>query len=590
MATVEQHSTSNEVGQHQSTAGHSEKPIMRHGNDANNDESAAKQPASKKTLRFWAIILALAVTGLLTALEATITSTALPTIIDALGGASLYVWVINLYFLTMTAFQPLYGQLANVFGRRYPLIIATVIFTFGSGICGGASNIGMLVAGRALQGIGAGGVNVLIEIVVCDLVPLRERGNYLAIIFGLIALGTALGPVFGGLIVQYTSWRWVFYLNLPVGGAALAMLIAFLQVNYEKETTIKAKLKRIDWIGNAIFVASVVAVLIALSWAGTVYPWNTYRIIVPLVLGCMGFVIFLLYEKSNFCVEPTMPVHLFSNRTSLTAFLLTFFHSVVTIWALYFLPVYFQGVLGSTPGRSGIQLLPTVLFLIPFAAMGGQLVARFGRYRPVHLAGYAIMVIGFGLFTLLSADSSTAEWVIYQGIEAAGAGLIIPALLPAVQAPLTDADTALATSTWAFVRSFGLVWGATIPAAIFNNRFDQLAPSRIQDPAIVSIVSGGEAYQHATRIFLDSLPNDVRVQVKSVFLASLRRTWQVAIGFAGLGFALVSLEKEIKLRQELDTDFGMKTKEKKEGESNGGRAQHQGIELETISQRETSRS
>ncbi|KAI4160866.1 MAG: hypothetical protein LQ342_005391 [Letrouitia transgressa] len=546
-------------------------------NTHDNDDNAPKEDASKadapkddapkKSWRFWAIIVALSVTGLLTALEATITSTALPTIIDALGGASLYVWVINLYFLTMTAFQPLYGQLADIFGRRYPLILATAIFTLGSGICGGASNIAMLVAGRAIQGIGAGGVNVLIEIVVCDLVPLRERGTYLAIIFGLVALGTALGPVFGGLIVQHTSWRWAFYLNLPIGGAALAMLVFFLQVNWEKETSIMTKLRRIDYVGNSVFVASVVSVLIALSWAGTVYPWSTFRIIVPLILGCVGFVIFLIYEKSSFCVEPTMPVHLFSNRTSLTAFLLTFLHSVVTIWALYFLPIYFQGVLGSSPGRSGVQLLPTVLSLIPFAAGGGKLVAQFGRYRPIHMAGYAVMIVGFGLFCLLSATSTTAEWVIYQVIEAAGAGLIIPALLPAVQAPLSDADNALATSTWAFVRSFGMVWGATIPAAIFNNRFDQLAPTRIQDPGVVRLLSGGKAYQHATRLFLDTLPPDVSRQVKSVFLASLKRTWQVAIGFAGFGFVLVSLEKEIKLRKELDTEYGMTERKEKKEES-----------------------
>lgn len=327
------------------------------------------------------------------------------------------------------------------------------------------------------------------------------------------------------------------------------------------------KLRRIDYVGNSVFVASVVSVLIALSWAGTVYPWSTFRIIVPLILGCVGFVIFLIYEKSSFCVEPTMPVHLFSNRTSLTAFLLTFLHSVVTIWALYFLPIYFQGVLGSSPGRSGVQLLPTVLSLIPFAAGGGKLVAQFGRYRPIHMAGYAVMIVGFGLFCLLSATSTTAEWVIYQVIEAAGAGLIIPALLPAVQAPLSDADNALATSTWAFVRSFGMVWGATIPAAIFNNRFDQLAPTRIQDPGVVRLLSGGKAYQHATRLFLDTLPPDVSRQVKSVFLASLKRTWQVAIGFAGFGFVLVSLEKEIKLRKELDTEYGMTERKEKKEES-----------------------
>lgn len=358
------------------------------------------------------------------------------------------------------------------------------------------------------------------------------------------------------------------------------MLIAFLQVNWEKETGIKTKLKRIDWIGNTLFVASVVAVLIALSWAGTVYAWSTFRIIVPLVLGFVGFGIFLVYERTKFCKEPTMPVHLFTNRTSLIAFILTFLHSVVTIWALYFLPIYFQGVLGSTPGRSGVQLLPTVLFLIPFAATGGKLVARFGRYRPIHLAGYATMVVGFGLFSIFSATSPTAAWVIYQAIEAAGAGLIIPALLPAVQAPFSDADTALATSTWAFVRSFGLVWGATIPAAIFNNRVDQLARGRIRDPTVLSLLTGGQAYQHATRQFLDLLPRPLAQQVSAVFLDSLKRTWQVAIGFAGLGFVLVSLEREIKLRQDLNTEFGMTPKEKGKSELNVASENH---ELETRS-------
>ena len=360
------------------------------------------------------------------------------------------------------------------------------------------------------------------------------------------------------------------------------MLTAFLEVNWEKETKITTKLKRIDWIGNALFVGSVVAVLIALSWAGTVYAWSTFRIIVPLILGFVGFGIFLVYERTKFCKEPTMPVHLFTNRTSLTAFILTFLHSTVTVWALYFLPIYFQGVLGSSPGRSGVQLLPTVLFLIPSAAAGGKLLARFGRYRPIHLAGYAIMVVGFGLFSILSATSSTAEWVIYQAIEAAGAGLIIPALLPVVQAPFSDADTALATSTWAFLRSFGLVWGATIPAAIFDNRFDQLARGRIQDPAVLALLTGGQAYERATRQFLDSLPHEIARQVSSVFLDSLKRTWQVAIGFAGFGFVLVSLEREIKLRQKLDTEFGLTTKgEKSKDGPNGASGQEQQIELET---------
>ncbi|KAH8689832.1 major facilitator superfamily protein [Talaromyces proteolyticus] len=524
--------------------------------------STEKGQTQKKGVRFWAIIVAICVAGLLTALEATITSTALPTIISDLGGADKYVWVVNGYFLTMTATQPLFGQLSNVFGRRWPTIIATAAFILGSGICGGADNIATLIAGRAIQGIGAGGINVMVEIIVCDLLPLRERGNYLALIFGLIAVGTALGPFFGGLIVQHTTWRWVFYLNLPVGGFALVLLVLFLRVKYQKETALATKLGRIDCLGDAIFAGSIVSTLIALSWAGTLYPWSSYHIILSLLLGLLGLVGFLIFEGSKFSLNPTMPIHLFSNQTSLTAFILTFLHSVVTMWALYFLPVYFQGVLGSTPSYSGVQLLPTILILVPFAATAGSLLAKFGRYRPIHHIGYALMTIGFGLFSLLDENSSTAKWVIFQVIESAGAGLIIPTLLPAVQAELTDADNALSTATWAFIRSFGLIWGTTIPAAIFNNRFDELS-ARISDAAVVAELTGGKAYEHATRTFLETLSNDTRAQVVSVFSDGLRRTWQVAIAFSAFGFLLVILQKEVPLRKELETEYGMTEAKKK---------------------------
>ena len=157
--------------------------------------------------------------------------------------------------------QPLQGQLANVFGRRWPTIISTGTFILGSGIGGGASNMSMLIAGRVIQGVGAGGINVLIEIIVCDLIPLRQRGQYIGMIFGVIALGTALGPLFGGLIVQHTTWRWVFYLNLPIGGVALVILILFLHVKYNQEKTFADKLTQIDWLGNVLFVATISAIV-----------------------------------------------------------------------------------------------------------------------------------------------------------------------------------------------------------------------------------------------------------------------------------------------------------------------------------------
>jgi hypothetical protein len=257
-----------------------------------------------------------------------------------------------------------------------------------------------------------------------------------------------------------------------------------------------------------------------------------------------------------------MPIHLFSNQTSGTAFTLTFLHSLSAISVMYFLPVYFQGVLGVTPSRAGIELLPTILFMIPSAITAGRLLSKFGRYRPIHHVGFALMVIGFGLLTLLKSNATTAQWVGYQLASAAGTGFILPVLLPAVQASLTEADTALSTSTWAFIRSFGLIWGATIPTAAFDNRFNTLL-YRIADPVIAEELATGSAYEHATKSFMDTITDPVtRAQVVSVYVDSLKTVWFVSMAFAVLAFLLVIIEKEVPLRKELETKFSMEEKAK----------------------------
>ncbi|KAK5046060.1 hypothetical protein LTR84_008517 [Exophiala bonariae] len=516
---------------------------------------------SKKGLQFWLILVALSFTSLLTSLEATITSTALPSIIADLGGGDLFIWTANGYFLAMTALLPLYGQLANLFGRRWPTISAAAIFILGSGICGGTTSIEMLITGRVVQGVGASGIGVLVEMIVCDLVPLRQRGNYMAVVMGLIAIGTAVGPFIGGLIVDSPAgWRWVFWLNLPIGGVALVLLFVFLRVTWNRNTSYVTRLTSIDWVGNFILVGSTSSVLIALSWAGAVYTWSSYHVLVPLAIGLAGLALFVMFEGSRFPSQPTMPLHLMANRTSATAYILTLLHGIVTMWTIYFLPVYFQGVLGSSPSYSGVQLLPSILVLMPFAALGGVALSKFGVYRPFHVAGFALIALSFGLFNLLDSNSSTGAWVGYQAIGAAGVGLVVPTLLPAVMAPLTERDTALATSTWAFLRSFGVIWGTAIPAAIFNNRFDELATTTITDTFIRSQVVNGKAYSHATAAFLHTLSETTREEFIAVLNQSLRRTWQVGIGFAALGLALVFLEKDVPLRQELETEFGMEKK------------------------------
>lgn len=441
------------------------------------------------------------------------------------------------------------------------MICAVAIFALGCGLCGGAHNIGMMIAGRTIQGVGASGINVLSELIICDLVPLRERGNFMAIVFTTMTVGTAIGPVIAGFIVEYSDWRWVFYLNLPVAGLVLVLHIVFLQVKSNRARSIPESVKRIDFIGNALFIAACVSVLIALGWAGSSYSWGSLHVLVPLIIGFIGLAIFLLYEGSRFAVEPTVPLRLFGNRTSLVAFILTFIQGLATIFVIYFLPVYFQGVLMSSPARSGVQLLPTVVVVTPFAGIGGGLLARYGHYIPLHFGGFALMVIGLGLFTLLDQTSTMAEWVIYQVIEAAGIGLGVGVLLPAVQAKLSEVDAGTSTATWSFMRSFGTVWGSSIPAAVFNNRFDQLC-NRITDPAVRDTLSGGHAYQHATKAFVTSLPtaNGLRGQVIGVFSDSLKQVWQVGIAFVGFGFLLIFLEEKVELRKELDTKFGLREK------------------------------
>lgn len=524
--------------------------------DATPSTLAAGAPATRKGYRFWAIIMALCVTGLLGALENTVVTTSLPTIVDKLALDRNYVWVTNIFFLTSAAVQPLFGQLANIFGRRWLTMFIVAIYTLGSGICGGANSGAMLIAGRAIQGIGSGGVNMIVDVIISDLVPLRERGNYIAIILTVYAVGTSMGPFVGGIIVERASWRWVFWINLPVGGVALVVLFLFLRVSSAKEMTLLQKLKRIDFVGNAIIMASSVAILYALTYGGSLYSWSDSRVIVPLVFGLAGLVLFFFFEGSKWVREPVTPVRLFTHRTGLIIGINTFLNSALLYWVMFFLPVYFQTVLGSSPAWSGVQLLPIVLVAVPGAIIAVIVLSKFGRYKHLHVIGFALVTLSLGLFSLLHQHSSTAEWVIFQIIGALGSGMILNTLLPAFQAGIPESDQAAATASWAFIRSFGNIWGVAIPAAIFNNRFQALS-YQISNSQVRSELSGGSAYEHASEAFISSLPEPARTETIGVYVAALRLVWYVSVAFCGLAFLLSLFEAEIELRKELETDYGM---------------------------------
>lgn len=355
-------------------------------------------------------------------------------------------------------------------------------------------------------------------------------------------------------------------MNLPVGGFAFGLLVLFLRegskVSYSspskdgEKPNIRKQLNRIDYGGNVIFVSGVTLILFALVYGGSRWPWTSHSTLLCLFGGFVLLILFAFYENSKYCARPTIPLRLFRNRTTATAFALTFMQSLLTLEIFYFLPVYFQAVLLSSPTTSGVRTLPTVLILLPSAAVGGALLSKFGRYKYFHFAGFGLMTIALGCFTTLTRSSSMASWVVLQIVAAAGAGLVTTTLLPAAQASLSDTDIASATATWAFLRSFGIVFGVAVPAAIFDAQAQKLArEGLIDNDALTTILAkGGGAYEHATAAWVSSLAiGTIRDSVITLYENSLWAAWIFGTALAGLGFLLVFVEKEVGLRDKMQS-------------------------------------
>ncbi|KAK7960590.1 MFS general substrate transporter [Apiospora saccharicola] len=523
-----------------------------------NDLTTAKEEAAafKPTLQFWVVFLALLLATLLSALDGAIVATALPTISSNLNVGPDFVWVANVYFLTGAVLQPLFGQLSDLWGRRPIFIAILAVFTLGSGLCGGASSGRMLIAARAVQGIGAGGINTMVDLILCDLVPMRERGKYMGILFAVIGLFSAVGPLIGGALAQSGQWRWAFYLNLPIGGVCILITFFFMKVQSRVGGNFTQKLRRVDWAGVTILTISCIAIMYAVTYGGASRPWSDASIATPLAGGLLGLIIFALFEGTPFVSEPVTPYHLFANRTSAIAFAVTFLQSMMGLYMIYVYALYFQAVLGADQTLSGVYLIPTVISFPLFAAIGGVLMTKFGRYKPLHLIGFAFLTLGCGLSSLLGPESSPAEWVFFQLFLGVGAGLTMAVLLPAVQASLKESDTALSTGTWAFIRSLGVIWAVTVPAAVFNNRFGQLLYT-IDDPAARAMLDNGNAYAHGTAALVNSFGGTTTEQVRAVYSQSVQRVWQIGVVFSGACFLLALFEKEVSLRRELETDFGL---------------------------------
>ncbi|KAH6669339.1 major facilitator superfamily domain-containing protein [Halenospora varia] len=464
---------------------------------------------------FMLAFVSICIITLAAALDATSLSIALPIITDKLHGTAIEAfWAGTSFLLTSAVFQPVIAGLSHVFGRKELVLITSLFFAVGSILAAVATNFTMMLVGRSIQGIGGGGILTLGEILVTDLVPLAARGAWFGYLGSMWAIGSVTGPMMGGAFAQNVSWRWIFWINLPIIGAGSVAIFFFLKLD-KLPGGVVAKMKKFDWAGSVLFIASTVSFLIPVTWGGVMYAWDSWRVLFPLLIGVAGIVAFGIYETwlsrrafdSNGQllpgdnIEPIIRISIFNNASMLLIYAQTVLHGII-LWALlYFLPLYYEAVKGYTPIISGVAILPESGFVAPMAVIVGIACAQTGRYRWAIWVGWFLTTLGSGLLLLLGPKTSVVAWVFLNVLVSIGTGMLFPAMGLGVQASGYTQDAGHAAAFYSFSRVFGQSIGVAISGVAFQNSLKQklmhypaLAPMAAQyskdATALVNVIKG----------------------------------------------------------------------------------------------------
>ncbi|KAG8916188.1 hypothetical protein FRC01_003310 [Tulasnella sp. 417] len=515
--------------------------------------------------RFWMIFVAMMVSVFLCPLENSAVPIALPTIVQDLQGTE-FVWVGSASSLGSTAVLPLIGGLAQIFGRRPVVLGSLVLFALGSGVAGGAQNMSTLIAGRAIQGIGGGGLLSLVEIVIADLVPLSERGAYCVFMGAVWAFAAVVGPLIGGVLAQ-RNWRWLFYMNLPLTAIAMALVWFFLHLKTPHDD-VYTKMRRMDWTGNVLILLASTIILVALTWAGVKYPWASYHVLLPLLLGCLLTVAFFVYE-SKFAFEPVVPWELVNNRTAFLGYVGIFSQSIVAAAIYSYLPVYFQAALQQSPARSGVSFFGNAFLIPPSAIATGLTITFFKVYVPQNYFGWIMTCTGVGLLTTLKTTSPVEAWVGYQVIEGIGLGTLYVAPQYSVLAPVKITESAHALAFFGFVRSFSSAWGVTLGGTILQNELKKKLPR-----AFLDLFHGeGIGIAFAAIPKIGGLAEPLKTGVRDAFASSLRTMWFVMLAVSLLGFFTALGMEQLKMHEVTDESWGLEERKKPVDEEKDGRVQ-----------------
>ncbi|WP_432148355.1 DHA2 family efflux MFS transporter permease subunit [Streptomyces sp. bgisy029] len=475
---------------------------------------------------------------LLAALDQTIVSTALPTIVSELGGLDHLSWVVTAYLLAATAATPLWGKLGDQYGRKKLFQTAIVIFLIGSALCGMAQNMPQLIGFRALQGLGGGGLMVLSMAIVGDLVTPRERGRYQGLFGAVFGATSVLGPLLGGFFTQHLSWRWVFYINLPIGVVALLVIAAVLHIPVHREK------HTIDYLGTFLIASVATCLILVASLGGTTWAWGSAQIIALAVLAVVLLIAFVAVERR--AAEPVLPLKLFRIRTFSLVAVISFVIGFAMFGAMTYLPTFLQVVHGITPTMSGVHMLPMVLGLLLTSTASGQIVSRTGRWKVFPLAGTALTAAGLLLLHRLTPDSSTWEMSLCFFVFGAGLGLVMQVLVLVVQNAVSYQDLGVATSGATFFRSIGASFGVAIFGTVFTNRLIGQLDSALAGRSLPPGVDADRLAADPRSIQM--LPADLRPSILDAYSTSITDVFLYAAPVVLLAFVLAWFLREDKLR------------------------------------------
>ncbi|MER8011025.1 MULTISPECIES: MFS transporter [unclassified Streptomyces] len=475
---------------------------------------------------------------LLAALDQTIVSTALPTIVSDLGGLDHLSWVVTAYLLASTAATPLWGKLGDQYGRKRLFQTAIVLFLIGSALCGMAQNMPQLIAFRAVQGLGGGGLMVLSMAIVGDVVPPRERGRYQGLFGAVFGATSVLGPLLGGLFTEHLSWRWVFYVNLPVGVIALAVIAAVLRIPRKQTRHV------IDYLGTFLIASVATCLVLVASLGGTTWGWGSAQIVGLAVLGVVLAVAFVAVERR--AAEPVLPLKLFRIRTFTLSAVISFIVGFAMFGAMTYLPTFLQVVQGVTPTMSGVHMLPMVFGMLLSSTGSGQIVSRTGRWKVFPVTGTAVTTLGLLLLHRLDENSSTFAMSACFFVFGLGLGLVMQVLVLIVQNAVSYEDLGVATSGATFFRSIGASFGVAIFGTVFASRLGDKLTAAFRGVRLPGGVSA-DALESDPR-GIASLPPALRAPALHAYASAITDVFLYAAPVALLGFVLAWFLKEDPLR------------------------------------------